>query len=173
MDSQPQITIYMAVSANGLIATNKHETPWSDEEWSLFIKEVSENDAIVVGQITWDIMVKNGDISFLPDKPMIVISPSRTATPRSNVYIVKSIKELLSLAQKKDYKKILVGGGAYTITQFINNRLCNQLVLDVEPILLENGIPLTKNLNKSYKLELISAKPYKTGGIQLRYKIQH
>lgn len=79
------------------------------------------------------------------------------------------IKEVNQIKNQKG-KDIWLFGGASLITDFINNNLIDEYRLAVHPVILGDGKPLFQSIKQRLNLELIEAKPSKSGVTSLYYK---
>ena len=48
-----KVTLYMAITANGMIARKNLETPWSDEEFNSYYEKVKEVGNVIVRSRTY------------------------------------------------------------------------------------------------------------------------
>jgi dihydrofolate reductase len=163
-----KITVYMAQSVNGFIARADGETPWSDAEWKLYKKEIKSQDCLIVGQKTYHSML--GDNGFKKiGNPNVIVVGEKIETTNSHV-LVANTKQAINIIKKAGYKKVLIGGGAFTNTQFLKAKLVDEIVLDIESMMFETGIPFISNSGVDIKLKLLKILKY-SGGVQLRYKV--
>src|SRR5258708_23746788 len=52
-----KVILYMAMSANGMIAKGDDETPWSDEEWGSYAAIGKQIGSLIVGHRTHQLML--------------------------------------------------------------------------------------------------------------------
>jgi dihydrofolate reductase len=160
----------MATTTNGYIAKENNETPWSDEEWHSFSKFVKEIKNIVIGKNTYEIMKKSDEFNKIGN-PFIVVVSKENFAHNSNFAIAKSPKEALKILKEKNFAKVLVAGGGMLNSSFMKEKLIDQIILDVEPLVFGKGIKLFSEDNFEAKLELIETKSLSRNTIQLHYKI--
>jgi dihydrofolate reductase len=55
---------------------------------------------------------------------------------------------------------------------FMQLGLIDEFQLTLNPIVLGSGTPLFKDINESFKLKLLSSKPFDSGVIALHYQIE-
>ena len=65
----------------------------------------------------------------------------------------------------------LVGGGQLN-TLFLNNKMLDEIILFVMPIVLSDGIDLFGAIPKETELELLESKTYNNGVVELRYSLK-
>lgn len=63
-------------------------------------------------------------------------------------------------------------GDAKVASDFINNKLVDEIHISILPIILGDGISVFNGLMKEQKLELINSSIYKNGLVELRYNIE-
>jgi len=83
----------------------------------------------------------------------------------------QSPKEIIKSLQKEGFKEILIAGGGKTNSGFLKEKLIDEIYLDIEPIIVENGVPLFAENNFEAKLKLIGTKKLSPNEIQLHYKV--
>lgn len=72
-----KVSLYMAISANGMIANKDDETPWSDAEWQSFNNKVKEVGNILIGRKTFELMKEDGSLDKLPCDLIMVLSSQK------------------------------------------------------------------------------------------------
>lgn len=163
--------LYMAVSLDGYIAKENDDTDWvSEAEWESFKKILKASGNAIVGRRNYDI-VKN-EASF-PFRELFIVgvSSQEIKSDQDNVAWVKSPKEALKLLDEKGFATALISGGGELNGSFLKEGLIDEIYLDVEPIVLGNGIRLFGNTAVETKFELIETKKITDSEIQLHYKI--
>lgn len=154
--------LYMAISSDGFIADANDETSWSDEEWAAFQTFVDSCDFVVMGRRTYEIMkdelVEGPEYLIATDDPSFDASGLRT----------------ISIQSKKDlpagHKVGIIGGGE------LNGRLAkmgalDEIILDIEPITLGDGMRLFGTYDIPLKLELIGSRHISEQTIQRHYRV--
>ena len=162
-----RILMYMAITANGYIAKQNHETPWSDEEWQSFTKMVQRIGNIVIGRKTFDIMSQGGELLSI-GSPFTVIVSNKTS---ADSHFVSSPEEAIKLLDSKGFSEVLVAGGAMLNAAFMQKNLVDELYLDVEPFIFGQGIKLFSDSNFERRLTLLEATQLSPDTIQLHYEV--
>lgn len=158
------VILYMAISADGFIATPKDETPWSDASWEAFRAFVKTCDVVLLGRHTYEIMRDQDEFINGPEY-IVVTSYALFNTGRYQKINIKTKADL-----PKAVKIGVIGGGE------LNGRLAkigvlDEIILDVEPIILGNGIRLFGDHDVKLKLELSSSEKLKSGALHNRYHV--
>jgi dihydrofolate reductase len=161
-------TLLMTVSADGYIARLNDEAPWSPEEFNRcneFIKKVGN---VIVGRKTYEIMKAAGD--FDEDVETVVLSKTKSEDI-GKVHFVSSPEEALEYLNSKDFQIAVVSGGTAANTAFLDAGLLNEMVLDVEPIILSDGLTVFSKQSRDIKMELLKAEKLDANSFRLHYKI--
>jgi len=171
--NQLKVALYMAVSANGLIAREDDRTDWSPEEWQAFRAEVAKAEGIIIGRKTYEIMQSGEELSQLKETGVVVVSSALRGRkpPYANMSFAGSPQEALAIFQKKGAGTVLVAGGAMLNTSFIRYGLFDEIFLDIEPVIFGKGVPLLEPEDLECTLQLLSVRHLSENTVQLHYKV--
>ncbi|MDP3794565.1 MAG: dihydrofolate reductase [bacterium] len=168
-----RVTLYMAISANGIIATETGDEEFlSHENWEKFCELARAYGNFVVGRKTYEAVKKwDGGYNFddLVGVEKVVISQNQSY-PLDKRYILASSPQD-AIAKLSRFEKALVTGGANINSAFAKANLLDEIIVNVEPVFVGKGIPMFAPENFEIKAELISADTAKSGIATLRYKI--
>lgn len=165
-----KVILYMAISANGMIAKNNDDTSWiSKKEWDSYSLAVRKAGCLVVGSRTYHLLTKQPEFVEFKDVMLVAVSQEDFATSASNHVIAHSPKEALEVL--KNYEEVIVAGGGILNASFLLENLVDEIYLDIEPIIIGEGIPIFKGKNFEHKLQLIDQKKIANDEIQLHYKV--
>lgn len=157
-------TLYMAISADGFIATPDDETPWSDASWDAFRSFVKICDIVLLGRRTYEIMRDQDE--FVDGPEYIVVTDN--ASLDSGNYRKISIKSKADLPQATN---IAVIGGGELNGSLAALGIFDEIILDVEPMVLGGGIRLFSHHNMKLKLALIESSQLGSGVLHNRYRV--
>ena len=73
---------------------------------------------------------------------------------------------------KPNYKNVWLVGGAQLSTDFIRLNLADEIRQSILPIILGEGMPFFKQLDREKELHLKDVTAYKSGMVELCYKIR-
>lgn len=153
-----QITIEMACSINGLIATEDgNEDFLSYRGWEIMLEFLKDYDVLIWGRKTWDNILLWGNeyIDDLKNINIIILGNKHDKTNKfSNVTYCSSIDDCISLCKKLNYDKLFISGRAT-----INNAF------------MEKGIPLFTGTYFENKLKLEKVIKEKDDIVQIHYSI--
>lgn len=163
-DGVKKIVLYMAISADGFIAGPNDEAEWvSKNSWNSYIAFVKSCDVALVGKKTAKLMSEN---EFLLDTRYYIVTTSET--PVNENY---SNLAIISKDDLPDVNKVGVIGGGNLNGSLAKIGLFDEIILDIEPLTLGEGIRLFGKYIPKMKLELISSKKLGEGTIQNHYKV--
>lgn len=130
-----------------------------------FKEQVQNTGAVIMGRSTYEMadpfMWANDDYEFqVPIFVLIHTPPAKY--PKGNgrlsfTFVTDGIESAISLARKAAADKdVLIIGGASTIQQCLNSGLCDELQIDIMPVLFGKGLRLFENIDTDkIKLERI------------------
>src|SRR3989338_3381624 len=164
-----KVTLYMAMTANGMIAKENDDTSWvSPTEWKSFRSMIHKAGNMILGRRTYEVMLRNKEFSKLGKVKVVVVSTKLKTN--KNITVVESPAEALSFLQREGFSQALVCGGGKLNSSFMKEKLIDEIYLDVEPIVLGKGIKLFTDANFEAKLELMGIKKLSKDEVQMQYK---
>ncbi len=165
-----KVILYMAISANGFIAKLDDTTNWiSSEEWDSYSLAVRTAGCLIVGRRTYHILTSQEEFSEFKDVKLVVVSKEDFVTLSSNHFVAHSPKEALDLL--KGYREVVVAGGGLLNASFLAEKLVDEIILDIEPIVFGTGIPVFQGLEFEHKMKLIGHKFITESVIQMHYEV--
>ena len=163
----------MAISANGIIATEKGDEDFlSHENWEKFCELAREFGNFIVGRKTYEAVKKwDGGYNFgdLLGVEKVIISQDQSFKLDKGYMLVNSPEDALAKLSQKGFEKALVTGGANINSVFAKAGLLDEIILNVEPIFVGKGIPLFAPQGFEIKAKLISVDKSKEGILTLKY----
>ncbi len=165
-----KVILYMAISANGMIAKSNDDTSWiSAEEWDSYSLAVRTAGCLIVGRRTYEILTKQPEFAEFKDVKLILVSHDNFVTLAQNHFVAFSPREALEMA--KGYEQVVVAGGGILNAAFLDEKLVDEIYLDIEPIVISEGIPVFKDKNFDCNLKLLESKMITENEIQLHYEV--
>ena len=159
-----KVILYNAISTDGFIAGEHDETPWSDEEWVAFQEFVRSCDVVLLGRRTYSIMRDGGE--FVEDGHYIVVTNDQHADTGNYEKI-----RIQSAVDLPNVEKIgLIGGGELN-GSIAALGMIDEVILDVEPITLGQGIHLFGRHDIHLNLRLIATKQIGPSTVQDHYEV--
>ncbi|MBI2547683.1 MAG: dihydrofolate reductase [Candidatus Aenigmarchaeota archaeon] len=168
-----KVILYMAITANGMIAKENDDTRFiSKTEWKSFDEMSKKIGNLIMGRRTYEISLAEGTFPY-PDRLNIVMTNRSTANKWEKViFTKKSPKDVLQLLERMGFKTAFVGGGGTVNASFMEENLIDEIYLDIEPVILGKGIKLFADKKFESKLKLIGIKKLSKNEIQLHYSVE-
>ena len=165
------VILYMAMTANGYIATEQEDAPWSQEIWDAYYDFISKKGNIIVGRRTYEMMEATGnEFQKLGNPTVIIVSRWLKEQDNHNTTIVASPREALEALEQKGFKEAVVGGGSMLNAGFLKDGLIDEIYLDIEPRIFGKGIRLFSEIDADVKLELLEMKTLSPHIVRLHYQ---
>lgn len=156
--------LYMAISADGFIAGPNNETPWSDEEWQAYRQFVKSCDVCLIGSNTYQVMKRSNE--FVDGCKYIVATRDAGVDTGSfekiNIQIPQDLPKV---------KKLGVVGGGELNGLLMRMGVIDEVILDVEPVILGDGIKLFGSHEVKVDLKLMNSKMLNESTIQNHYEV--
>lgn len=169
-----KVEIFTAISIDGYISgINGYEDWVLDENGSDSFENYAKTfDAITLGKNTFN---KHYGIIYPIKETKNIIMTSQNIEPsefeNEFEFTNKSPEDIIENLKNRNYKKIMIVGGAKIYESFLNDDLVDELLIGLHPNILSGGTPFTSNLKKDIKLKEIDCKDADEGFKLIRYKI--
>lgn len=172
----PRKTIlYIAASIDGYIAQPNDDLSFlsivdkEGEDYG-YVEFMRSIDTVILGRKTYDWVMNQ--VTEFPHADMESYVITRTARPSAGKthFYTGDLKALILDLKSKQGKHIFIDGGAEIVNELLNLKMIDEIILSIIPILVGNGKRLFKDGRPEQSFQLISAKAYDKGLIQLHYK---
>lgn len=172
-----KLIIYIATSLDGFIAK-----PNDDLSFLKLVEKEGEDygyaeftatiDTIILGRKTYDWVLKEIGSSHYDngDRNVYVITRTEKPSVGKTIFYTGDLTELVQQLKSQSGKNIYCDGGAEIINELLKKDLIDEMIISVIPVLLGNGTRLFKEGRPEQQLELVNAKTFETGLIQMHYK---
>lgn len=170
-----RVILYIATSLDGYIAKPNDDLSFlsivkkegEDYGYADFVKSV---DTVILGRKTYDWVITQVPEFPHADKNSFVIT--RTARQRigKTKFYTGKLKDLITTLKAEQGKNIFIDGGAEIVNELLKEKLIDEFMISVIPVLLGSGTKLFKDGRPEQRLELIKTKTFDTGLVQLHYK---
>ncbi|MFS8130746.1 MAG: dihydrofolate reductase family protein [Candidatus Dojkabacteria bacterium] len=172
----------MTISLDGFMDADK-VNPDFDEllNTQTFKKMIDETGAVIMGNNTYNmadpLQWVNDDYEF--QVPLFILTHNiPEKKPQGNdklsvTFVTDGIESAITQAKKAAGDKMVqIIGGANTIQQALNSGLCDELQIDIMPILLGKGLKLFENIDTDkIQLERISVDAVTTMRTSIMFKV--
>ena len=171
-----KVILYIAESLDGYIALPDGGISWLSEfesggEDYGYSKFYSGIGAVVMGSKTYEQALGFEKWPYPGMTTYVVTHRKFGKKPDSKVLFYKGdLNKLVKEAKSKTRKDVWLVGGANLIAGFMNEKLIDEYVISVIPVLLKEGIALFNGLKSKKRLVLIGVRRFPNGVVQLRYR---
>lgn len=170
-----KLILYIASSLDGYIAKPNDDLSFLDrvqEEgqdygYHDFVNSV---DTVILGRKTYEWVMKQVPEFPHADKNTFVITRTARASIGKTHFYSGNLKALVEQLKNENGKNIFIDGGAEIVHELLKENLIDEIILSIIPVLLGEGTLLFKDGRPEADLELISAKSFPKGLVQLQYK---
>jgi dihydrofolate reductase len=176
MASERKVIVYIAASLDGYIAGPDNSMEFlsivneegQDYGYFSFIESV---DTAIMGRKTYDWVMTQVD--EFPHAAMDSFIITRTPRPSKGKlkYYSGELKTLILKLKSEEGKHIFIDGGAEIVNQLLKENLIDEIIVSVIPILLGNGVRLFQDGRPEQGIQLLEAKSFPKGLVQLHYKV--
>lgn len=171
-----KLILYISCSLDGYIAKPNDdlgflslvEKEGEDYGYKDFVDSV---DTVIIGRKTFDwVMCQVDEFPHL-GKATYIISRTEKSPQGGITFYAGSLKDLVMSLKCRQGKHIFCDGGAEIVNEFLAEKLFDDLIISVIPVLVGDGIRLFKDGRPEQGLKLVSAKHFDTGLVQLHYQM--
>lgn len=169
-----KVILTMAVSANGIIASKTGSEDFlSHTNWVQFVKLAKKVGCFMWGRKTYEAVIKwEGDyLNDLEGVKKIIISQSNLDL-KEGFELVDSPENALKMLENNGFKEAIITGGSTVNSSFAEKGLIDEIIFDVNPSILGEGIPVFKPIGFELSLELINTEKLNDGIVELHYKVK-
>jgi dihydrofolate reductase len=175
MNNTRKVILFSAMSLDGFIAKSNGDIKWlfdiadmekNDHGFGDFIKTV---DTTIIGRKTFDHIISEFDTVY-PGKKNYVFSKTQRKPSNNVEFISSDIVAFINELKRKQGGNIWIVGGGDINSILLENNLIDILQLQIFPILLNHGVPLSScNLNE-IRFKFIKNQIYPTGVVDMIYE---
>ncbi len=167
------VTLLMATTVNGYITGLNDDTDWVKDFEALY-QTVAEFGVVVMGRRTYDESVKYDAFPYKGALNIVMTRDPELLKKSADRVLFEELSpaEVLELVKDRGFEKLLLIGGGHLNGSFLKEHLINEVVLDIHPLLLSEGIKVCEGQFPDQKLELVDSKVINDQILQVRYKLK-
>jgi dihydrofolate reductase len=181
-----RVTVHMAASLDGFIARKDGRVDWLETSDDFadgdtmdpeFVKAfLNTIDCYVMGSRTYETALGFETKGFgwaYGDKPTFVLTTRDLPRTRNTVeFYSGDLAQLVNGRLRPTFRSIWFAGGGLVSGECLRLGLADEVRYSILPILIGEGIAFFEKLDRDISLHLAEVKAYKSGVVELRYKIQ-
>ncbi len=144
-----KVTLYMATSIDGYIATPEGDSEWiSEADIEMFDQKTQEADCIIVWNTTYQ--QYKWEIYPISWKENIVVT--QKFNEDEWVAYANSPESAIHIATEKGYKNILLVWGGHINGSFLEKNLIDEVIIDIQPLILWSWIKVFEKITSHVEL---------------------
>lgn len=172
-----KLILYIAMSLDGYIAQSDDnidflsmvEKPGEDYGYKKFIDGI---DTVLMGRRTYDKVLTLAAEYPHTDKKSYIITHTNKKDENNITFYNGNLLELISKLKDQPGLNIFVDGGAELVCSLLDQKLIDEMIISIIPVLLGDGIRLFRAGLPAQNLKLKSSQSFEeTGLVQLHYLI--
>lgn len=167
------VTFGVANSLDNFIARADGAADWLvwDDEVAAITNEFWKTiDTVVMGRKTYEVAVRIGGGAYPGVKNYVFSRTLKQPRSKKVEVISQDAAEFVRRLKDEPGKGICVIGGGELARSLFQAGLIDQIGLNIQPVLLGDGIPLFHEM-KQLDLELLEHKQLKNGGVFVFYRV--
>jgi len=171
-----KLILYISASLDGYIAKPNDDLSFlgmvqkegEDYGYKDFIATV---DTVILGRKTYDWVMKQVTTFPHADKETYIITKTEKPKNGNINFYNGNLRDLVEKLKSEKGENIFCDGGAEVVNELLKDRLIDEFIISIIPVLVGNGTKLFKDGRPEQNLELISTKHFDTGLVQFHYKM--
>lgn len=192
-----RIVVFDNISADGYFATPDGKLDWVVQDPEIHRASVAETpqfDTVLFGRTTYDLFesfwphaLDGSDTApnphaaqrgremramavMLNESTKYVFSRTRPQVTWQRAQLVRELDpRAIDAMKRQPGRDMIVFGSGSIVAQLAQHGLIDEYQLVINPILLGAGRPLTAQLARLVRLQLVDARPFPSGNVRLRY----
>ena len=161
-------TLIFAMSINGFIAESDNSVHWSDDIWKAYQEVSWKVWNMIVGRKTYELMIQSGEIETLGLRNLVIISKQSDITTHHVEHTPEdALKYLVSIGETE----VIICGGTSIATYLLDKWLLDEIIIDIEPTLISEWIPMFWVLKNPPNLQLLDTKKLWENTVRIHYII--
>ncbi|GAB4021960.1 dihydrofolate reductase family protein [Spirosoma koreense] len=176
----------MVSSLDGFVAKKDNSVSWfetadhyekgvelTEQDTAEFLKTI---DCYVMGSRTYEHALTLAETYgwAYGDVPTIVVTERNLPVVRPAIELYAGdLSKLVNERLQQTYRNVWLVGGPTLASAFIRLKLADEIRLSILPVILGDGIPFFDRLNLEEALHLKQVTAYKSGMVELCYKIKN
>lgn len=175
MNEQRKLVLFIATSLDGYIATTNDSLEWlfqvegeGDNGYSEFYETV---DTVMMGRRTYEWLLRQ-ELEEFPykNKECYVFTRSSMEKDENVTFINEEIFPFINKLKHQEGKNIWIVGGGNLLHPFMKEKLIDELIVTIAPVIIGKGIPLFQEGDYQVNLSLKSTRTFNQF-VELHYDV--
>ena len=169
------VTFGVANSLDNFIARHDGAVDWLvwDDEVAAITKEFWKTiDTVVMGRKTYEVAARSGGGAYPGVKNYVFSRTLKQPRSKKVEVISQDAADFVRRLKSEPGKGICVMGGGELARSLFQARLIDEVGLNIQPVLLGDGIPLFYEMEEQLDLELLEHKRLRNGGLFVFYRVK-
>jgi dihydrofolate reductase len=168
------------ITLDGVVeAPNIWQEHFDEDMEEAMMEQLSSQDAVLLGRVTyqewapyWPTATDEPFASFINSTPKYVFSTSLQSVEewKNSTLMKGELAQEIATLKRLPGKNIGIAGSPTLVRSLLEQDLLDELILLVHPVVAGNGKHLFKDGSSLKRLNLLSAKPTRTGTVILTYQ---
>lgn len=167
--------LYIACSIDGYIAKPNDDLQFlsivqkegEDYGYNAFVDSI---DTVIMGRRTYDWVMSQVEEFPHANKKTYILSKTKSGMAGNIEFYNGNLQELIGSLKLTEGKNIFIDGGAEIVNELLQEKLIDEMIISIIPVLVGNGIRLFKDGRPEQMTELLGVRHYDSGLVQLHYK---
>ena len=170
---RPSCSVFVATSLDGFIARRDGRLDWlaaaSTPGEDYGYQELFDGvDTILLGRNTWEVARRFERWPYR-GKRVVVLAHAPVSGSLGEEFMEGDPAEVLGRLGEEGARRVYADGGS-VVSQLLAAGCVDEIVLSIVPVVLGEGIRLFQPPLPQRPLELVAARPFPSGLVQLRYR---
>lgn len=170
------LVLFIAASLDGYIATKDESLDWlfkvegeGDNGYSEFYNTV---DTVLMGKKTYDWIMKyeTGEFPYR-DKECYVFTRSSIVDTENVSFINEDVSDFIKKLKNQLGNNIWIVGGGEMLHSLLEEKLVDEIILTIAPVIIGTGIPLFKEGDFHLNMSLINSRTFNQFA-ELHYEVK-
>ncbi len=164
-------TLFLSISLDGFIANTDGIPLFPPSAWEDWCALVNEADNVIAGRSSVEQLKDDEMSSILTPRHKIVLSSRDIDFSEAGWQRANSPANALEMLRKAGVTEAIIGGGRAVYHAFMRERLVDTILIDLQPVVFGDGVPLFGEVLDPTQLKLLDTRPLNDDAIRLRYQV--
>lgn len=164
-------TLFLSMSLDGFIANTDGIPMFPQSAWEDWCSLVNEADNVIAGRNSVEQLKDDQMSSILNPRHKVVLSSQDIDYSEAGWQRANSPAIALEMLRQQGVTEAIIGGGRAVYHAFMREQLVDTILIDLQPVVFGNGIPVFGQILDPTHLKLLETCPLNDDTIRLRYQV--